>query len=69
MNTETLQITLTEVSDTGMAKRQASTITIEADVTPGAYLVVIPKSKLQTLMVERGKTYDLQVSACSSMVI
>lgn len=60
IDSETLVMTLNEVTDSRITKRQASTITIEVDVTPGKYLVVIPKSKLNMLV--RGRSYGFLVS-------
>lgn len=59
--TDTLEITLNEVT-TGsrITKKQTSTITIEIEVTPDKYLVVIPKSKLRRLV--RGRSYGFLVS-------
>lgn len=55
--TDTIEMVLDEIED---SKRQISSITIEVDTTPGKYLVVIPKSKLEQLV--RGRTYGFRVS-------
>ena len=56
ITTDTLEITFTEVS--GRRKRQADTRTIEIAVTPGKYLIEIPRDKLIGL---RGE-YEILVS-------
>ena len=57
----TMQMILNEIS---RVKRQISSIMIEVEVTPGSYLVVIPKSKLENLI--RGRVYEFRVSSHNS---
>ena len=60
--TDSIQLGITEMSDTRLTQRQESTfIPIEIDVVPGKVLIVIAKDRLP--MIERGKTYSIVVSS------
>ncbi len=61
--TNQIMLELTEVSSSGITKRQESTITIEVDAVPGKLLVVISKDKLTELV--RGSNYSITVSGYS----